>query len=110
MPHDEKASTFDLEQNSTYIDGLHMIGRFNQGILYNKPSYCGTKGVGSEQTAHVEIPFPFHSRQKKVDTQVIYSDTDSLAYDIRHPDIYQWISQNREHFDLTDCVRADLKT
>ena len=40
---------------------------------------------------------------------LIYTDTDSLVYDIRHHDINQWIGQHREHFDLNDSKRADLQ-
>ena len=40
---------------------------------------------------------------------LIYTDTDSLVYDIRHHDIYEWIRQHREHFDLSDSKRPDLQ-
>ena len=40
---------------------------------------------------------------------LIYTDTDSLVYDIRHHDIYEWISQHREHFDLSDSKRPELQ-
>ena len=40
---------------------------------------------------------------------LIYTDTDSLVCDIRHHGIFEWISQHREHFDLSDSKRADLQ-
>jgi hypothetical protein len=40
---------------------------------------------------------------------LIYSDTDSLVYRIEHDDIYEWIKENKEHFDLSDSIRSDLK-
>ena len=40
---------------------------------------------------------------------LIYTDTDSLVNDIRHHDIYNWISQHREHFDLSDSKRPELQ-
>ena len=49
------------------------------------------------------------NENKKGNYNLIYSDTDSLLYDIRHPDIYDWISHNRENFDLSDSKRQDLK-
>ena len=39
----------------------------------------------------------------------LYHDTDSLVYNIQHLDIYQWISNNRQYFDLADSVRSDLR-
>ena len=40
---------------------------------------------------------------------LIYTDTDSLVYHIRHHDMFEWISQNRVHFDLSDSNRPDLQ-
>jgi hypothetical protein len=41
--------------------------------------------------------------------KLIYSDTDSLVYCLEHPDIYEWVKDNPEHFDLSDSVRPDMK-
>ena len=46
----------------------------------------------------------FHNNYK-----FIYGDTDSLVYHIYHNDIYDWIKNNKEHFDLSDSLRPDLK-
>ena len=40
---------------------------------------------------------------------LMYSDTDSLVYDIRHPDIYDCINNHSMNFDLSDSKQADLK-
>ena len=40
---------------------------------------------------------------------MIYSDTDSFVYNIFHPDIYEWISENKQHFDLSDSLNSDIK-
>ena len=40
---------------------------------------------------------------------LIYSDTDSFVYYIKHNDIYDWIKNNKHHFDLSDSLRPDLK-
>ena len=39
---------------------------------------------------------------------LIYSDTDSLVYNIQHDNIYQWVKENKSHFDLSDSDREDL--
>ena len=41
--------------------------------------------------------------------ELIYSDTDSLVYNIKHPDVYDWIKNNKHHFDLSESERPDLK-
>ena len=40
---------------------------------------------------------------------LIYSDTDYLVYAIQHDDIYEWIKQNRKHFDLSESKREGLQ-
>ena len=40
--------------------------------------------------------------------ELIYSDTDSLVYNIKHPDIYEWVKNNKQHFDLASSLRPDL--
>ena len=41
--------------------------------------------------------------------KLLYQDTDSLVYNIEHPDIYEWIKNNKHYFDLSDSLRRDLK-
>ena len=41
--------------------------------------------------------------------KLVYSDTDSFFYVIQHEDIYKWIKENPEHFDLSDSLRPNLK-
>ena len=41
--------------------------------------------------------------------KIVYSVTDSLVIDIKHPDIYEWIKENKQHFDLAESNRVDTK-
>ena len=38
-----------------------------------------------------------------------YTDTDSFIYSIQHDDIYEWIKDNRELFDLSGSYREDMR-
>ena len=40
---------------------------------------------------------------------LIYSDTDSFMYSIQHEDTYAWIKDNKQYFDLSDSIRAEIK-
>ena len=46
----------------------------------------------------------FHERYN-----LCYTDTDSFIYSIQHDDIYEWIKENRELFDLSGSHRQDMK-
>ena len=39
----------------------------------------------------------------------LYSNTDSVVYQIKHDDIYEWIKQNKQHFDTSDSKQQALK-
>ena len=45
----------------------------------------------------------------KGQSDLMYSDTDSLVYDMQHPDVNEWLNENREHFELSDSKRADMR-
>ena len=57
----------------------------------------------------MEFHYGVIQKDFKENRNLIYSDTDSLVYSIKHPDIYEWIKENREHFDLSDSVRPEMK-
>jgi hypothetical protein len=40
---------------------------------------------------------------------VPYGGTDSFVYNIKHPDIYEWIKETKKHFDLSDYKREDMQ-
>ena len=42
-------------------------------------------------------------------SKLLYSDTDSLVYLLLHNDIYEWIKNNKKHFDLSESLRPDLR-
>ena len=44
---------------------------------------------------------------------LLYSDTDSLNYQIKHKNIYKWLSENGDEFDLSNLTgkfRSDKTT
>jgi hypothetical protein len=40
---------------------------------------------------------------------LLYSDTDSLVYELQHENIYDWVWRNKSLFDLSDMERANMK-
>ena len=40
---------------------------------------------------------------------IIYSYTDSFVYNIKHDEIYEWIKQIREYFDLSESVNDHIR-
>ena len=44
------------------------------------------------------------ARTLKTDKNLIQTDPDRFVYNMEHDDIYKWIKQKREHFDLSYSV------
>ena len=95
-------------ENNRCIDGLHMIEMFKQEVLYDRPSYIGTSIMDMSKLHMRRFHYEIIHKNFEGKRNLIYTDTDSLVSDIRHHDIYKWISQHREHFDLSDSKRPEL--
>ena len=56
------------------------------------------------------LDFHYNVIQKQFGNRakLIYSDTDSFVYEIEHNNIYEWIKENKEYFDLSKSERPEL--
>ena len=57
------------------------------------------------------MKFRYNIMQKSFENKYNFlcSDTYSLVCSIPHDEISTWVKQNREHFDLSDSNREDMK-
>ena len=87
-------------KDSKNIDGLHLIEMYKKEIVYDKPVYVGTSVLDLSKLCMMDFHYNVIHKNFAGRYILIYSDTDSLVYSVEHEDIYEWIKQNREHFDL----------
>ena len=93
-----------------YHHGLYTIEMYKQEIVYDKPIYVGTGILDLSKLCMMEFHYDVMQKHFKGKHKVIYQYTDSLVYKIENPDIYDWIKTNKEHFDLSDSLRPDMKS
>ena len=91
------------------IDGLYLIEMMKDTVVMNKPIYVGTSILDLSKICMMRFHYEVIHKNLEGNYYVIFTDTDSLVYDIRHHDIYEWISQHREHFDLSDSQGSELQ-
>ena len=96
-------------KNCNEIDGLYLIEMYKTEIIYDKPMYVGTSVLDLSKLCMMEFHYNVIHKEFEGKYNLLYSDTDSLIYDIRDPDIYKWIGNNKDHFDLSDSLRPELK-
>jgi hypothetical protein len=96
-------------KTSKNFDNLHLIEMYKQEIIYDKPIYVGTSILDLSKLHMMNFHYGVIEKQFKGQYELLYGDTDSFIYLIHHPDIYKWISKNKQHFDLSESLNMDIK-
>ena len=65
-----------------------MIEMFKKEIVYDKPCDVGTSILDLSKLCMMEFHYGVVQKDFKENNNLIYSDTDSLVYSIKHPNIY----------------------
>ena len=96
-------------KNAKYFSGLYLIEMYKKEIVYDKPLYVGTSILDLSKLCMME--FHYDVIHKEFDNQydLIYSDTDSMVYNIKTNDVYDWVKNNKQYFDLSESCRDDLR-
>jgi hypothetical protein len=74
------------------IDGLYLIEMYKK-IIYDKPIYVGTSILDLSKLCMLDFHYNVIHKEFENNYNLIYSDTDSLVYNIYHDDIYDWIKK-----------------
>jgi hypothetical protein len=96
-------------KTSKNFDNLHLIEMFKQEIVYDKPIYVGTSILDLSKLHMMNFHYNVINKEFEGKHDLIYSDTDSFVYNIKHPDVYHWVSNNRQYFDLSDSLMKEIK-
>jgi hypothetical protein len=80
---------------------------YKQEIVYDKPIYVGTSILDLSKLHMMNFHYNVIHKEFEGKYNLIYSDTDSFVYNIEHPDIYKWIGENKNHFDLSDSFNLE---
>ncbi|MFM7989320.1 MAG: hypothetical protein ACKPKO_59400 [Candidatus Fonsibacter sp.] len=92
-----------------FCNGLHMIDMYKKKIVYDKPMYVGTYILDQSKLCMMDFHYNTIHNNFEGRYNLLYSDTDSVVYSIKHDDIYEWIKQNKQYFDMSDSTRPELK-
>ena len=89
-------------QFTIFNENLAAISSRKRSILWNKPTIVGATVLDLAKL-HM-FDFHYNVMKKHFNCFVLYSDTDSLLYEIKHTDFYEELATNdelRQHFDLS---------
>ena len=86
-----------------FNENLAAISSRKRSILWNKPTIVGATVL--DLAKYHMFNFHYNVMKKHLNCFVLYSDTDSLLYEIKHTDFYEELATNdelRQHFDLSN--------
>ena len=95
-------------KSASHVDGVYFCHMDYEEVEMNKPIYVGTSILDLSKVCMMNFHYNVINETFKDNYSLLYSDTDSLVYEIRNTDVYKWIDQNRQHFDLSDI--GNIKT
>jgi len=96
-------------KSASHVDGVYFIQMNNEEVEMNKPIYVGTSILDLSKVCMMNFHYNVINETFKDNYSVLYSDTDSLVYEFRGVDIYKWMNQNKQHFDLSDIGNPHTK-
>jgi hypothetical protein len=96
-------------KTNTNAQGLYLIETHKTRIVYDKPVYVGCAVLDLSKLHMLDFHYNVIQAEFGDKAKLIYSDTDSYVYEIESPNIYDWIKENREWFDLSGSKREDMR-
>ena len=96
-------------KNCNEIFGLYMIDMFKSELILDKPMYVGTSILDLSKLHMMDFHYIVIESNFHGNYNLLYSDTDSFVYHTYTKDLYEWISENKHYFDLSDSEIEDLK-
>jgi hypothetical protein len=87
-----------------FNEDLAAIHCIRAKIKLNKPVFVGFSILDISKTLMYDFHYKFIKTKYGSNAKLLFTDTDSLCYEIKTKDIYKDMFQNREYFDLSDIT------
>ena len=91
-------------KSANFIDGLYLIQTHKTEVLYDKPVYVGCSILDVSKVRMMDFHFNTIHENFKGNYDLLYSDTDSLVYQIKSPNFLKWMKEHEEEFDLSNLT------
>jgi hypothetical protein len=88
------------------VVAVHSI---REKIKLNKPVYVGFSILDISKTLMYDFHYGFIKNKYGNKAKLLFTDTDSLCYEIETKDVYQDMYDNKEMFDLSDITSDRFK-
>ena len=104
---DEK-KLLKLTSKPTYVsskifnDNLVAVHKIKETLTLNRPAYVGMCILDLSKTLMYDFHYSYINKKYGEKAKLLFTDTDSLTYEIEAEDVYQDFWNNKEMFDNSD--------
>jgi hypothetical protein len=91
--------------NKIFNEDLVAIHMIKEELLLNKPIYVGFCILELSKWLMYDFHYGFIKPKYGSDAKLLFTDTDSLCYEIKTKDFYKDMIDNKEFFDLSDMPK-----
>lgn len=98
----------EFKSSTILSDNLVIIEMDKTEAYFNKPIYVGMCILDLAKTTIYDFHFNY-MKNNFADCEVLYTDTDSLIYEIRHTDVYKVMKKDcHQYFDTSDYPKDNI--
>ncbi|XP_046737552.1 uncharacterized protein LOC124406243 [Diprion similis] len=92
----------NFHSRSIFDENFVVIQLNRLGVIFNKPIYAGMAILVLSKICVYDFHYFFMLPKLKSNCKLMYTDTDSLIYEIKSCDVYEFIRNNIDRFDTSD--------
>ena len=86
---------------------LVAVHKIKESLTLNRPAYVGMCILDLSRTLMYDFHYNFIKQQYGAKAKLLFTDTDSLTYEIEAEDVYQEFWKNKKMFDNSDYPSND---
>ena len=99
----------DFISSKIFNENLVAVHNIKQKLYVNQPIYVGFSILDLSKYHMYNFHYGFVKNRYGSDSKLLFTDTDSLCYEITTLDFYRDMYDNKEHFDLSDMKLEQFK-
>ena len=100
------ASKPTFVSSKIFNDNLVAVHKIKETLTLNKPAYVGMCILDLSKTLMYDFHYNYIKKKYGDKAKLLFTDTDSLTYQIEADDVYQDFSNNIEKFDNSDYNKS----
>ena len=99
----------DFISSKIFNENLVAVHKIKQKLYMNQPIYVGFSILDLSKYHMYNFHYGFVKNRYGSDSKLLFTDTDSLCYEISTEDFYRDMYDNKEQFDLSDMKLEQFK-